>query len=306
MAEKTVGVNQALFEIPASGFYSKIGLFQGDMVTVSLYPTSHYSEHSKTIRLVPRALLFYYSKFCEEKARLSPIGSESDGEPIHIGGGLFHIRQKDDPSKPVGIDLLSIKTEAFDMALQWMYTGNVIPDIDSSKPFGEVQSYIQFFIAAEMLQLPGPFMIVEQKLKDALIAARKKEYENKLPLTCNPVFKEMLRFVFVETTSSKNILRELLASFFVESYAKHLFCPDMTTTANHFKDLFKSIDGLELEVLRLVGSSLEGMSLGRPKSDGFSAVRLLCPLTEEDFKTEMMLKAKPGAPKPSSKLVLGS
>ncbi|ESZ98842.1 hypothetical protein SBOR_0700 [Sclerotinia borealis F-4128] len=250
--------NKALFETPAGAFYGKLDLLKGDGVLVSLAPSG--SEAKKTTRLIPQALLFYYSSVCEEKFGSSLRKSDSNEE-------LIDINERDNPHNLGVIDLCEWDAEAFDMALQWMYTGNVNPDIDASKHFDEIKSY---------------------KLRYALIAAKeKRDHDNNGLFTCNPVFKETLQDAFTQPINS--VVRELLASFLVESYAKHLFCPDDTRTAKNFKDLFKAVDCLELEVLRLVALSLEDIALSKPKSDGFSVVRLLCPLTGERFKTEKML-----------------
>lgn len=187
----------------------------------------------------------------------------------------------------------------FDMALQWMYIGNVIPDVDPSKPFEEVQSYVQFFRIAEALKLSGSFKLVEQKLRAALIVAQEKHDDGKEDdiTTCNPVFKETLKVAF--TNPVRQSVRELLASFFVESYANHLLCPDKTTAIT-FNDLFKMVEGLELEVLRLVGSSLKTISLKKPK-DELSTVLLLCPLTDMKFETVKELKVKQSEPMTSKR-----
>ncbi|QSZ28646.1 hypothetical protein DSL72_003145 [Monilinia vaccinii-corymbosi] len=281
----------ALFEVTADAFYGKIGLFKGDGVLVSLAPSG--SETSKTTRLLPQALLFSYSKVCEGKIEFSASGSDSVDEVIHTS-------EKDSNAqctrKPGVIDLNEWDAETFDMALQWMYTGTVVLKSEPSNPFKEVRSCVQFFKIANALQLSGSFKLVEQKLRAALIAAQVKHNdENQDVFTCNPVFKEALRVAF--TNPMSGFVRELLASFFVESYANCLLCPDKIT-ARTFGDLFETIEGLEIEVLRLVGSSLKSIFLGKARG-GRSRVFLLCPLTETEFGTvkEFKIGHKPVAPK---------
>ncbi|CAD6448062.1 46c836e4-0b56-4a0e-9e3f-d025cc3f91ed [Sclerotinia trifoliorum] len=82
--------------------------------------------------------------------------------------------------------------ETFDMALQWMYSGNVIIS-KSSKPFDQVRSYIQFFKIVKALELDGSLQMVEQNLKNTLIAAAEKEDdEDGDAFNCNSTFKEVL------------------------------------------------------------------------------------------------------------------
>ncbi|KAB8302828.1 hypothetical protein EYC80_006170 [Monilinia laxa] len=288
----TGGVNMALFEVPARAFYDKIGLFKGDVIIVYLAPSGN--ETSNTTRLVPQDLISYYSKICERKIEFSSSRSESDEE-------LIHINEKDDHSQSTRtlgmMELNEWDARTFDMALQWMYIGNVIPDTDPCQPFEEVKSYVQFFRIAEALKLSGSFKLVEQKLRAALIVAQEKhDDENEDDIfTCNPVFKETLQVAF--TNPIKKSVRELLASFLVESYANYLLCPDKTT-ARTFNDLFKTVECLELEVLRLVGSSLKTISLKKPKN-GLSTVLLLCPLADMKFETVKELKVKQLEPKMS-------
>lgn len=201
----------------------------------------------------------------------------------------------DDLRKLDAIDLHEWDTSTFDMAIQWMYTGNVIPDIDSSQCFEQVHSYVQFFKIAEALHLSGSFKLVEQKLRAALIAAQDKIYDDsENQFTCDPTFKAALKDAFTHPVIKG--FREVLASFFVEFYASHLFCPGVTT-AIIFRDLFNEIEGLELGVLRLVGSSLETIGLKKPNSEKHSAVTLVCPLTGKKFGTKKKLRIKVETPK---------
>ncbi|KAJ8070416.1 hypothetical protein OCU04_000790 [Sclerotinia nivalis] len=292
VAKKTIRVNglKAIFEVPACEFYKTTGLFQGDKLVISL--ASSESKTGKVTRTVSQELLFYYSGVCVEKASSLSVGSDSDEE------------QTNHTSK---IALDEWDAETFDMALQWMHTGNVITNIKSSKPFEQVRSYIQFFKIAKALELEGSLKMVEQNLKNALIAATEKKddedtknnkdngvnrvNEDEDAFDCNPTFKETLKDAFTHPIDES--ARELLASFLVEPYVKHLLNAEPANakpTAKKFKDLFKAVDGLELKVLRYVASLLDGMTLGKPESGDFSPLSMRSPLTGKRFKTGSTFK----------------
>lgn len=272
VAKETIKLSksQGAFEVPACEFYRKTGLFRGNRLVVSL--TSSKSTTSGVTRTVSEELLSYYSDVIEEKIKSPPVTSDSDEQV-----------------KTMSLDEWDVET--FNMALQWMYSGNVIIS-KSSKSFDQVRSYIQFFKIVKALKLDGSLEMVKQNLKNALIAATEKEDdEDEDAFTCNSTFKEVLKDAFANPVDES--VRELLASFLVEPYAKHLLTADtanVKSTAKTFKDLFNEVDGLELRVLRFVASLLNDMALGKPDSGGFSRLSMHCPLTGKKFATGSVFK----------------
>ncbi|KAF5878624.1 uncharacterized protein Bfra_000791 [Botrytis fragariae] len=286
-------VCKAPFEVPACEFYERSALFHGgDMVRVILGPSK--DETGNKERVVPRTVLCYYSKVSEEKLRL--FRNKSDGDSVDANG--------QDHNNAV-MDLNEWDTETFDMAIQWMYTGNVIIDIAKPKPFDAIRLYIQFFKIAKALELKGSYSNVERNLKAELAAASEKEYDeddededdededdededDKSPVI-SPALKEILKDAFAYPLD--RWIRELLASFLLKPYVKHLLCSNTDATkAKEFKKLFKEIEGLELDVLRLVSGSLSSLSMGKVDGEGYSTSTMWCPLTELRFDTGSMYK----------------
>ncbi|KAF7937710.1 uncharacterized protein EAE97_007506 [Botrytis byssoidea] len=255
-------VCKAPFEVPACEFYKRSALFHGgDMVKV-------ISGHSKgesgnKERLVPRTVLCYYSKVCEEK--LSLFRNESGGDSVNAS---------DQSHNNAVLDLNEWDVETFDMALQWMYTGNVVINLAKPKPFEAIRLYIQFFKIAKALKLKGSYSNVEKALIAELAATSEKEFDeddkdkNEKSSIISPAFKEILKDAFAYTIEGRT--RELLASFLLKPYVKHLLCSDTDATkTKEFKELFQEIEGLELDVLKLVGRSLSGLSMGKLDSNGY-------------------------------------
>ncbi|TGO54142.1 hypothetical protein BOTNAR_0276g00020 [Botryotinia narcissicola] len=184
------------------------------------------------------------------------------------------------------------------MALQWMYTGNVVISLVKPKPFEAIRLYIQFFMIAKALKLKGSYSNVEKSLTAELATASEKEIDeddkdkNEKSSIISTAFKEILKDAFAYTIEGRT--RELLASFLLKPYVKHLLCSDTNATkTKEFKELFQEIEGLELDVLRLVGGSLSSLSMGKLDSDGYSRSTLWCPLTELRFDTGSMYKVGP-------------
>ncbi|KAF7913766.1 uncharacterized protein EAF01_000172 [Botrytis porri] len=76
-----------------------------------------------------------------------------------------------------------------------------------------------------------------------------------------------------------------------ENSWRHLLCSDTNATkAKQFKKLFEEIEGLEVDVLRLVGGSLSSLSMGKVDGEGYSRSSMWCPLTELRFDTGCMYK----------------
>lgn len=273
-------------------------LFRGALACVSLAPSKN--QDRENTRLVPAALLRYYSTVCDEKLSLSPTVSATD---------LDHINEQTRHGLVMKLDECDIET--FDMVLQWMYTGNVIINSESPKHsstsielsnlFETIQSYIQFFKIAKVLQLKGSFKMVEEDLRDTLIAAAEKERsEDYDAFTCHPLFKTTLADAFTNPVDES--IRELLASFLVEPYINYLLSDDSPPVlAKTFEDLFQEVEGFELKLSRLVCSALNGLSLGKRKTDGFCAVSMRSPLTGSKFNTGCTLKVDVVAPKVNGK-----
>ncbi|KAF7958513.1 hypothetical protein EAE96_002056 [Botrytis aclada] len=251
-------VCKAPFEVPACEFYERNALFHGGgMVHVILGPSK--GEMGNKERVISRNVLSYYSKVCEEKIELFP--SKSDKISVDANGQNHN---------NTVLELNEWDTETFDMALQWMYTGNVIIDIAKPEPFDAIRLYIQLFKIAKALELKGSYSNVEKALKAELAAASEKgddeddeddeDEDDKSPII-SPAFKEILKDAFAYTIDRR--AREILVSFLLKPYAKHLFCSDANATkAKEFKKLFEEIEGLELDVLRLVGALLSSLSMG--------------------------------------------
>ncbi|TGO54506.1 hypothetical protein BCON_0106g00230 [Botryotinia convoluta] len=276
-------VCKAPFEVSACEFYERSALFHGgDMVKVILGPSK--GETGNKERVVPRTLLSYYSKVCEEKLRLFRSKSDKSSVDANVQNHNNAV-----------LELNEWDIETFDMALQWMYTGNVIIDIAKLKPFDAIRLYIQFFKIAKALELKGSYSHVEKALRAELAAASEKEYDeddededDKSPVI-SPALKEILKDAFAYTIDGRT--RELLASFLLKPYVKHLLCSNTNATkAKEFKKLFEEIKGLELDVLRLVGGSLSSLSMGKLDNDGYSRSTMWCPLTELRFDTGSMYK----------------
>ncbi|TGO07773.1 hypothetical protein BTUL_0248g00160 [Botrytis tulipae] len=276
-------VCKAPFEVPACEFYRRSALFHGgDMIKIILGPSK--GETGNKERVVPRTVLCYYSKVCEEKLRL--IRSESDEDSFDAN---------DQSHNNAVLDLNEWDVETFDMALQWMYTGNVVINLAKPKPFEAIRLYIQFFRIAKASKLKGSYSNVEKSLTAELAAASGREYDeddkdkNEKSSIISPAFKEILKDAFAYTIEGRT--RELLASFLLKPYIKHLLCSDTNTTkTKEFKELFEEIEGLELDVLRLVGGSLSSLSMGKLDSDGYSRSTMWCPLTELRFDTGSVYK----------------
>ncbi|TEY70385.1 hypothetical protein BOTCAL_0105g00270 [Botryotinia calthae] len=269
-------VRKAPFEVPACEFYERSALFHGgDMVRIILGPSK--GEAGNVKRVVPRAVLSYYSKICEKKLGL--FGKISDTHSIDANGQTHN---------DVILELNEWDAETFDMALQWMHTGNIIIDIAKSQPFEAIRLFIQFFKIAKALELEGSYLDVEKNFTAELAAASKKEYDEdeKSPMI-SPIFKEILKDAFAHPIGRR--VRELLASFLLKPYVKHLLCSDTNAKkAKEFKELFEEVEGIELDVLRLVGGSLSSLSMGKVGGDGYSTSTMWCPLTELRFDTETL------------------
>ncbi|THV54956.1 hypothetical protein BGAL_0017g00040 [Botrytis galanthina] len=279
-------VCKAPFEVPACEFYKRSALFHGgDMVKIILGPSK--GETGNKERVVSRTVLCYYSKVCEEKLRLFRNGSDRDSVDVN-----------DQSHNNAVLDLNEWDVETFDMALQWMYTGNIVIDLAKPKPFEAVRLYIQFFKIAKALELRGSYSNVEKTLTAELAAVSEKEYDeddkdkDENSSIISPAFKEILKDAFAYTIEGH--ARELLASFLLKPYVKHLLCSDANATkTKEFKKLFEEIEGFELDVLRLVGGSLSSLSMGKLDSDGYSRSTMWCPLTELRFDTGSMYKVGP-------------
>ncbi|TGO35578.1 hypothetical protein BHYA_0153g00120 [Botrytis hyacinthi] len=279
-------VCKAPFEVPACEFYKRSMLFHGgDMVKVVLGPSK--GETGNKERVVPRTVLSYYSKVCEEKLRL--LRSESDEDSVNAN---------DQSHNTAVLDLNEWDVETLDMALQWMYTGNIVIDLAKPKSFEAIRLYIQFFKIAKALELKGSYSNVEKTLTAELTAASEKEYDeddkdkDKESSIISPAFKEILKDAFAYTIEGR--ARELLARFLLKPYVKYLLCSDTNATkTNEFKKLFKEIEGLELDILRLVGGSLSSLSMGKLDSNGYSRSTMWCPLTKSRFDTGSIYKVGP-------------
>ncbi|KAF7906093.1 hypothetical protein EAF00_000372 [Botryotinia globosa] len=255
------------------------------MIKIILGPSK--GETGNKERVVPRTVLCYYSKVCEEKLRL--IRSESDEDSVDTNDQSYN---------DAVLDLNEWDVETFDMALQWMYTGNVVINLAKPKSFEATRLYIQFFKITKALELKGSYSNVEKALAAELTASSGKEYDeddkdkNKKSSIISPAFKEILKDAFAYTIEGRT--RELLASFLLKPYVKYLLCSDTNATkTKEFKELFQEIEGLELDVLRLVGGSLSSLSMGKLESDGYSRSTMWCPLTELRFDTGSMYKVGP-------------
>ncbi|TGO28969.1 hypothetical protein BPAE_0020g00140 [Botrytis paeoniae] len=274
---------KAPFEVPVCEFYERSALFYGgNMVHVILGPSK--GETGNKERVVSRNVLSYYSKVCEEKLGL--FRDKSDGDSIDTNGQNHN---------NAVLELNKWDIETFDMALQWMYTGNVIIDIAKLKPFDAIRLYIRFFKIAKALELQSSYSNVEKNLTAELAATSGEEYdeddedEDEKSSIISPAFKEILKDAFENPLEGRT--RELLASFLLKPYVKHLLCSDTNATkAKEFKKLFEEIKGLELDVLRLVGGSLSSLSMGRVDGDGYSRSTMWCPLMELRFDTGSMYK----------------
>ncbi|KAF7919537.1 uncharacterized protein EAE98_009377 [Botrytis deweyae] len=276
-------VCKAPFEVPACEFYKRSALFHGgDMVEVVLEPSKGETGNEK--RVVSCTVLSYYSKICEEKLRL--FRSKGDRDSDDVNGQSNH---------NAILELNQWDVETFDMALQWMYTGNIVIHLADPKPFEAIRLYIQFFKIAKALELKGSYSNVERNLTVELATASAEEYdeddedEDEKSSIISSAFKEILKDAFAYPIEKQ--IRELLASFLLKPYVKHLLCSDTNATkAKEFKKLFEEIEGLELDVLRLVGGSLSSLSMGKVDSDGYSRSTMWCPLTELRFDTGSVYK----------------
>lgn len=255
------------------------------MVKVILGPSK--GETGNKERVVSRTVLCYYSKVCEEKLRLFRNGSDRDSADVN-----------DQSHNNAVLDLNEWDVETFDMALQWMYTGNIVIDLAKPTPLEAIRLYIQFFKIAKALELRGSYSNVEKTLTAELAAVSEKEYDeddkdkDEKSSIISPAFKEILKDAFAYTIEGH--ARELLVSFLLKPYVKHLLCSDANATkTKEFKKLFEGIEGLELDVLRLVGGSLSSLSMGKLDSDGYSRSTMWCPLTELRFDTGSMYKVGP-------------
>ncbi|KAF7892648.1 uncharacterized protein EAF02_000186 [Botrytis sinoallii] len=278
-------VCKAPFEVPACEFYKRCALFHGgDMVEVILEPSKGETGNEK--RVVSCTVLSYYSKICEEKLRL--FRSKDDRDSDDVNGQSNH---------NAILELNQWDVETFDMALQWMYTGNIVIHLAEPKPFEAIRLYIQFFKIAKALELKGSHSNVERNLTVELATASGEECdeedededEEEKSSIISSAFKEILKDAFAYPIEGR--IRELLASFLLKPYVKHLLCSDTDATkAKEFKKLFEEIEGLELDVLRLVGGSLSSLSMGKVDSDGYSRSTMWCPLTELRFDTGSVYK----------------
>ncbi|CCD54994.1 hypothetical protein ACHAO1_008213 [Botrytis cinerea] len=270
-------VRKAPFEVPACEFYERSTLFHGgDMVHIILGPSK--GETGNVKRMVSRAVLSYYSKVCERKLGLFGKISDTDANGQNHNNAILELNEWN--------------TETFDMALQWMHTGNIIIDIAKSQPFEAIRLFIQFFKIAKALELEGSYLNVVKNFTAELSAASEKEYDEdeKSPII-NPTFEEILKDAFAHPIDGR--VRELLASFLLKPYVKHLLCSDTSKTkAKEFKKLFEEVEGLELDVLRLVGESLSSLSMGKVDGDGYSTSTMWCPLTELRFDTGTMYEVR--------------
>ncbi|TGO89163.1 hypothetical protein BPOR_0122g00110 [Botrytis porri] len=148
-------VCKAPFEVPACEFYERSALFHGgDMVKVILGPSKDETNNKERV------------KVCEEKFEL--FQSKSDESSVNAN---------DQHHNDAVLDLNEWDVETFDMALQWMYTGNVVVNITKPKPFEVIRLYIQFFKIAKALDFQGSYSNIEKNLTAELAAASEEEYD---------------------------------------------------------------------------------------------------------------------------------
>ncbi|KAK6614461.1 hypothetical protein H4I96_00782 [Botrytis cinerea] len=253
-------VRKAPFEVPACEFYERSTLFHGgDMVHIILGPSK--GETGNVKRMVSRAVLSYCSKVCERKLGLFGKISDTDANGQNHNNAILELNEWN--------------TETFDMALQW-----INPVVYS------------IFQDCQGIGTRGLLLECGKNFTAELSAASEKEYDEdeKSPII-NPTFEEILKDAFAHPIDAR--VRELLASFLLKPYVKHLLCSDTSKTkAKVFKKLFAEVEGLELDVLRLVGESLSSLSMGKVDGDGYSTSTMWCPLTELRFDTGTMYEVK--------------